>query len=71
MGLKPQRMEQCNQLSFPAEWLLDIFNGQHHYRRRPYVMSIELPRNYANEYALGALACFLTLTSLLIYSTLG
>jgi hypothetical protein len=62
--------QQCNRLNFPAEWLLDVFcdeSKKAYHRPRPYVMSIELPRNYANEYALGALTCFLTLIGLLLY----
>ena len=71
MGLKPQQMAQCTLISYPAEWLLDIFNGQRscpqYHIRLPYVAHIEVPPNYATVYSCGALACFLTLIGILIY----
>jgi hypothetical protein len=48
----------------PAEWLLDIFTSPGY--QSPYMMSIELPNNYATWYANGALACVVALVILTV-----
>jgi hypothetical protein len=40
MGIKPAPMTS---LSYPAEWLLDVFNGRAR-TARPYQLAIETPR---------------------------